>query len=445
MNATVDCELLVLGAGLAGLAAASTLGRRAIVVERASQPGGLVRTDRFGDYWLDWSVHLLYFDDPETEREVRSLLGDVLAPCPPRARVVTKAGDARYPVQLHLGDLHAEATIAALLGMAQAAYGPHSSPRHFAEMLRASFGEALCELFFFPYNRKLYKRNLETLAPGGFQWNIVRPDLAQALRGALVGGTSAAYNAKGWYPRPAAGSEHRGIGGPLARAGAYRGRSPPRPRGRRHRSEATSRRCHASRRAAVFPLREGMLRDVCRSIGSSRCASTYQPTSETNAGAFATIVSGPSESACEGGRPADDVHWRYFPDEDLVFHRLVYPHAFDGRLVPADGWSILAEITEPGESEPAPADALVARVLDDLRSAGQLPADATIVGAHRMDLEPGYVVFGLEDQPIVEKARHFLARHGMSTVGRYARWEYSSMAQVMRDGFAWRSTWKDRG
>ena len=443
MNAAVDCELLVLGGGLAGLAAASSLNRRAVVLERAAQPGGLVRTDRVGDYWLDWSVHLLYFDDPDTEREVRSLLGDVLAPCPPRASVVTRAGEVPYPLQLHLGDLHPEAAAAALLGMAQAAYAPPSPPRHFGDMLRMSFGEALCELFFFPYNRKLYKRSLETLAPVGFQWNIARPDFAQALRAALVGGASAAYNANGWYPRPNAGAEHRGIE-VLSRALAHtvgdlrlehevvgidlsRRRVEVDHRGERQFFRYESACCATlplDRLVALCADAPADLKDECRRLRQDRVRTV---------------------GIClRGERPLRCVHWRYFPDEDLVFHRLVYPHAFDENLVPADGWSILAEITEPAESERAPTDALVARVLRDLRAAAQLPAGTVVVDVHGMELDPGYVAFGLEDQPIVDRARDFLERQGVSTVGRYARWEYSSMAQVMRDGFAWRSRWRER-
>jgi hypothetical protein len=41
---------------------------------------------------------------------------------------------------------------------------------------------------------------------------------------------------------------------------------------------------------------------------------------------------------------------------------------------------------------------------------------------------------GLAD--IIGEAMHFFSRHDMFPVGRYARWEYSSMSQVLHDGFA---------
>src|SRR6267142_1207506 len=101
-------DVLILGAGVTGLAAAWELKDRAIVFERARRPGGLVRTDRRGDYWLDHVLHLLYFQDPDTERRIRGLMGNDLAPCAPRAWCETSAGTTLFPFQMHLGGLDPE-------------------------------------------------------------------------------------------------------------------------------------------------------------------------------------------------------------------------------------------------------------------------------------------------------------------------------------------------
>ncbi|HZD30664.1 MAG TPA: NAD(P)-binding protein, partial [Candidatus Angelobacter sp.] len=74
MSRTVQksAEVIVVGAGLAGLAAAGELGSAAITLERDDRAGGLVKTDLLGDgYWFDRVLHLLYFPDAETEQYVR--------------------------------------------------------------------------------------------------------------------------------------------------------------------------------------------------------------------------------------------------------------------------------------------------------------------------------------------------------------------------------------
>src|SRR5688500_2653712 len=196
-------DFVVLGAGVAGLAAASELGDRAILFEQDERPGGLVRTDFIDGYWFDHVLHLLHFQDDLMKKRMRALLGDDLVAVNPNAYVETLHGVARFPIQLHLAGLNHEATVRCLHGLVQAAHDPHTGPAtSYEDMLLRSFGRELCEVFFFPYNRKQWKRPLDMLAPSGFQWNIARPDLESAIRGAVDRDqTAPAYNANGMYPR----------------------------------------------------------------------------------------------------------------------------------------------------------------------------------------------------------------------------------------------------
>jgi phytoene dehydrogenase-like protein len=97
-----DVDTLILGGGIAGLAAALPLGDAAVVLERNARPGGLVRTECFDGYWFDHVLHLLHVADAATEARFRSLVGDDLARCPPEAWVETSAGTTRFPFQMNL-------------------------------------------------------------------------------------------------------------------------------------------------------------------------------------------------------------------------------------------------------------------------------------------------------------------------------------------------------
>ncbi|MCH7897946.1 MAG: FAD-dependent oxidoreductase, partial [Proteobacteria bacterium] len=208
------CDVLVLGAGVGGLAAASQLGRRAIVLERADRPGGLVRTECFNGYWFDHVVHLLYFPDEDPERRIRAVMGDLLVPCPPEAWVETKVGTTRYPLQMHLGALPPKCVLRCLQDLANVTFNSHADqpPRNFEQMLERTFGRALCELFFFPYNRKVWKRPLDELAPSGFTWTITHPEFDDVLAGALLPNCRyRSYNAAGYYPQSRIGAPLRGM------------------------------------------------------------------------------------------------------------------------------------------------------------------------------------------------------------------------------------------
>jgi protoporphyrinogen oxidase len=436
-------DVLILGAGLTGLSAAWELGDRATVLEREQRPGGLVRTDRVGDYWFDHVVHLLYFQDQGTERRIRGLMGDVLAPCPPRAHVETPHGTTRFPLQLHLGGLDPEVCVRCVKDLAELIYRPPTTqPRNFEEMLLLTFGRGMCDAFLFPYNRKMWKRPLNELAPSGFTWNITRPDFEKVLRGAVAPeGEAKAYNSAGWYPRPAANAPVRGmevLAASLAeQATDLRLDHSVKWVDLRTRTVTIERPDRdGGRRFDQIRYDEAMLSTLPLPTLVRMCEQT--PAHLRNACAKLTrnrVIS--VALAVEGPRPQAPGHWRYYGDESLIFTRLVFLHEFDPLCAPAEGWSLLVEITEPAEAPLTDPDVLLHRVLTDAARAGAIPEGSRIVGHKFMRIDPAYVVFSLENQAVVEEARTFLESYGVTSLGRYGSWEYSGMSSCMKDGFAW--------
>ena len=431
-------DVLILGSGLTGLAAAWVLADRATILERDSRPGGLVRTERFGDYWFDRVLHLLYFQDPDTERRVRGLLGNTLAPCPPVAWCETAFGTTRFPFQMNLRGLDVDTRVACVRDLAEATFRPPAQPAaNFEQHLLATFGRSMCEAFLFPYNRKMWKRPLDTLAPSGFTWNITPPDLDQVLRGAFETQSAfKAYNSAGWYPRPPRGAALRGmevVAHALAKEAHELRLGWEVEEVDLRRREVVAR--HAGGRER-FGYREALLSTIplpalverCPDLPSglrSECARLHR----NRVLSVAIRVRGP--------RPQDPGHWRYYADESLIFTRLVFLQEFDPWTGPDDGWALLVEITERAEAPLTERGALLARVRADLECVAAIPPGCEIVGQNVMVIDPAYVVFEPHGQSVVDSALHLLAQHGVTSLGRYGKWEYSSMASCMRDGLAW--------
>ena len=212
-------DVLVIGAGVAGLAAGWALDQKACVLEAEARPGGLVKTEELKGYWFDHVLHLLHLSDPPTEKRLKDLMDPMLVSCPPEAWVECSAGTARYPIQNHLGTLDPDAVQRILSDFRQESMREDAAmPTSHREMLLRTFGRSLCEIFFFPYHQKVWKRSLESLSPTGFQWNIARPDLEEVERGAqLLGETDSnpyppeLYNHNGWYPRSTSDDTLRGM------------------------------------------------------------------------------------------------------------------------------------------------------------------------------------------------------------------------------------------
>ncbi|CAG1008628.1 hypothetical protein PHYC_03593 [Phycisphaerales bacterium] len=435
-------DVLILGAGLTGLSAAWVLGDRATVLEREARPGGLVRTEKIGDYWFDHVVHLLYFQDLDTERRVRGLMGDVLAPCPPTAWVETPHGTTRFPLQMHLGGLDPEVCVRCIKDLAELTYKPPAQqPRNFEEMLLLTFGRAMCDAFLFPYNRKMWKRPLNELAPSGFTWNITRPDFEKVLKGAVAQNLDAkAYNSAGWYPRPPAGSPVRGM---EVLSASLAGEASDLRLGQTVTSVDLEERVVTVQygdRSRTWTERIGFKDAMLSSLPLPRMLKMCEQTPPDLREACSKLTRNRVISvalAVEGPRPKAPGHWRYYGDESLIFTRLVFLHEFDELCAPPEGWSLLVEITEPAEAPLTDPKVLLERVLADVRRTGAIPEGSRIIDHKFMKIDPAYVVFSLENQPVVERARKFLASYGVTSLGRYGSWEYSGMSGCMHDGFDW--------
>jgi protoporphyrinogen oxidase len=325
-----------------------------------------------------------------------------------------------------------------LAGLAEAIRSNNGVPAaDFEEALLNDFGKPLCDIFMFPYNRKMWKRPLSELSPSGFQWNIERPDFEKALEGVLAPNRKRdAYNSRGWYPRPPAGSRKRGM---------------------EVLSDALSKQVNdlrSNHTAKFIDLEHRTVRVGCNNgdyeirfddgclatIPLPELISMCDPVPED-------LLSGCRELrrnrvlmaafSIEGTRPVDRGHWRYYADESLLFNRLIFMHEFDPLCAPDNGWGLMAEITEPAEKPLPDMGELLSRVRKDVAKTGEVGEDCRIVGEHVWVADPAYVVMTPDTRGVVENARSYLEQHGITTLGRYGCWAYSSMAQVLKQGFDW--------
>ncbi len=424
---------------MCGLAAGSVLGEHATIVERENRPGGLVRTEQFGSYWCDHVIHILYFSDEETERHIRSLVPE-LAPCPPEAWVNTTEGRLKYPFQMHLSGLPRESIVECLRDLAEVSFRtPNCAAENFEQTLRFTFGEAMCELFLFPYNRKVWKRPLTSLASVGFQWTITPPQFDEVLRGALdPDATYLSYNANGWYPRPSKQAPLRGMEVVAASLASQASDLRLNHTVTSLDLEKRVASCLHHGREVEISWKNGLcstiplpvLIRICRQAPESLRADAARLK-------WNRVIS--VMFCVRGPRPSHRGHWEYYSDESLCFTRIIYMHRFDPEMVPADGWCVMAEIIERAEEERKP-DAEIAGICrEDMKRAGLLPDDCEIVHEHVTCIDPAYVVFSHERPAILDRLKAFLAQYSVTSLGRYGEWEYSSVGGVLRDGRNWAS------
>lgn len=160
----MDSKTLVLGGGLAGLAAAWSLtqaGRRVQVLEGADAVGGLARTVARDGFRFDIGGHRFFTLDARAEGFVRELLGDELVTVPRASRIYLHGKWIEYP--LHplgaLFGLGARTSARILLGYASARLARRLRPTPLVTLedwVVAHFGRPLFELYFRDYSEKVW-------------------------------------------------------------------------------------------------------------------------------------------------------------------------------------------------------------------------------------------------------------------------------------------------
>lgn len=434
-----NCDFLILGAGITGLSAALDLKDNTIVVEKERVPGGLVRSHCFNnDYWFDHVLHILHFRDKEIQERITDLMAGMLSPCPPVAWIDSGRGITLYPFQLNIGGLNEEDRNKCLSDYAKVYFNKpeHQRVGNYKEFLEMTFGAAMCELFYFPYNEKLYKYDLDKIAADELLWNLHRPSFEEILQGAFNPNiVRTTYNSNAFYPRPVADAPLRGMG-TLSKVLADNV----------ERIDLNTRivnlnlktqTVHAIRNnqiklyrfeSCLSTLPLPVLMRICDHVPNALMTRVDRLE-------YAKVF---SIALCfKGKRPENTGHWRYYPQSEYPFTRLIFMHEFDELNAPSDGWGLLVEITENSRTENPNEDVLIARTLTTLQKLGFLEETTRLISSHFWTIDPAYVIFTHETKNTIDECFTFLKHYNITSLGRYGNWEYSSMYQNIKAGFSW--------
>ncbi|MBD3286866.1 NAD(P)-binding protein, partial [candidate division WOR-3 bacterium] len=151
--------VVIIGAGLAGLAAAYELGDNTLVLESGGEVGGVARTSRHGDFSYDLGPHVLYFRNRRIQEFVSQILNNQWVKQQRRARIMLSGETVDYPIQ----EGFMQSTVLKeryLSGILEAA-GQRS--KTFTETALNLYGRGLADDFFIPYNKKLWQHPLDDM------------------------------------------------------------------------------------------------------------------------------------------------------------------------------------------------------------------------------------------------------------------------------------------
>jgi protoporphyrinogen oxidase len=420
--------IVIVGGGLAGLAAAHHLGHGSLLLEREAQLGGLCRTTVRQGFHFDCTGHWLHLADPAERALVDRLCGDQLVTVRRRAEIHLRGVRVPYPFQAHTHGLPTDVVADCLLGYFRAREaaltGQQRAPQTFADYIEQTLGAGIARHFMVPYNTKLWTVPPAEMVHTWCRRFVPIPEPEEVVLGALrPGGANAAlgYNASFLYPQ-------RGgiqtVVQALTRAlhGAVE-------------CDAEVERVDWKRRR--LRLRGGAERSYRVLINTMPLSDLVErlveaPEAVRQAGQALRAASVTYWDLGLGRANAPtDAHWTYFPEPELPFYRVGSASAAAPSLVPEGSRSYYVEVSHP-RGTPAPvADAAI---LDALRRVGLLAVGEEPVVMAKTTIDCAYVIMDAAYGPARALLLEWLRAEGILSTGRYGGWTYDSMEGALQDG-----------
>jgi protoporphyrinogen oxidase len=424
-----DTDLLILGAGLAGLSTALHAGRGYRLVERSDRPGGLCKTDVRDGFCFDQTGHWLHLRDSDMRRLAEEALPGGWVTVARRAGIWSHRRFTRYPYQVNTHGLPPEVVAENLLGFIEANYGEggralrEREPASFAEFILRHLGEGFAKNFMFPYNAKLWTVHPSEMSTSWMGRFVPRPTIAQVVRGALgLEGDEAGYNATFIYPRE---------GGIEAFVRALAARL-PRPAECGVHPVAVD---PSGRTALLSSGEEVRWKRIVSTIALPElvrlCGDAPPAVREAAAALRATTVTYVNVGARDVGAPP--FHWVYLPEERYAPYRIGSASAAVPSIAPPGRRSFYVEFSAAAPLDPSRAERDAVDALVDL---GFVGSRDDVLFAEVRTIPHAYVIYDDRYGPAKQEIVRWLADRGILVAGRYGRWEYSSMEDALLAGRA---------
>ena len=178
-------SIAVIGGGISGLSIAQCLKDRfkVKVFESASKPGGLIKCERVeGNLYhmvgghvfnsrrqdvLDWFWK--FFDlDKEFTKATRNA-------------IVYMGKPIGYPIENHIYQFTPELQNVIILELLEIAKNKQKEPKNFEEFLKYRFGKTLYNIYFKPYNEKIWKRDLSQVPLNWLAGKLPMPSVEEII------------------------------------------------------------------------------------------------------------------------------------------------------------------------------------------------------------------------------------------------------------------------
>ena len=415
-------NVVVLGAGPAGLAFAHRFGHGAVVLEKASGVGGLSRSIEILDGVFDIGGHSFHTPHREVLEFVRSLMDGAWYEQPRDARIWVSGELIPYPFQHHFQMLGDREIVEDCLG-----HEPDPSSvaesANFEEWIFRRFGEGIARHFMQPYNRKLWARDLKDMS---CEWVVERvatdkiddrgAETSAVARRPLQSDSRVGYPAEGGfgkiYEALAARCNRIELGEEVVHI------------------DLTDRTVHTAsgrvwpwlRIVSTMPIPH-LLR--CLSACPDHLIEMSARLQAVSLKILLILV-----RLCDRKVPQRI----YISDPAIPPHKVAFNHTSSPSLQSRKHHAISCEVSYSASKPVKTDEELLAGAVDWLKSARFIESLDDVVAQKVVDVPFGYPVCTHENPAVLAAINGYLETLDIHTIGRFGSWSYANSDECIRQG-----------
>lgn len=402
---------LIIGAGISGLSFAMfDKNRNYRILEGTDSVGGYCKTTKRSNFVWDYSGHFFHFQNKEIEEMIMKKMNpdDLVEPVKD-TKIKYKDRYVEYPFQKNIHQLPKEELIECLYDLFNNNQTEYSN---FKEMLYCKFGAGIAERFLIPYNTKLYACDLNKLdkdAMGRFFPYAEKEDIIKNFKC----GNNSSYNATFVYPKGGAFEYVKSVLSNVDESKIELYSEVVKiDLDNKRVTTKDGKEYEYDRLVSTLPFPK--LLELC-GVEYDKSVYSWNQVLVFNIG-------------FDSKGPVDKVHWIYFPEEKYVFYRV----GFYDNILSQDKTSVYVEIGFDGHEEVNP-NMYFGRVLRDMRAAGLIRDDQTVMDYESIIMNPAYVHITNDSIEDVKKKKTMLDDYGVYSIGRYGSWTYCSIEDNIKE------------
>lgn len=401
--------IIILGAGLTGLSIAYHLREKGInfvIIEKEKKAGGLCRSIRSKNYIFDYTGHFIHTKSDYVKLFVEKLITGI-----PKVKrksfIYLKGNLIPYPFQANVVYLPLFDRLKSILTYY---FRKRKPPKNLVDWILTNFGRGMSELFFLPYNEKLWKYPLSEITPD-FITSYVPPVSV------LKSQKDIGYNVEFLYPERGIGELTSALSKELEIT-----------HGEVNKIDKNfiifdDEKIRYEYIISTIPLPEFLsMLDLGEDMPVNVNSLVWNSVLCINLGIKGNISIPPKD--------ASNFHWIYFPEKHFPFYRIGSYSNISPSMAPEGCSSLWVEVSYREKK-------LKRHIIDeitDILSRLRFFSENSIDHILPVNIPYAYPIYNKDREKIINDLYSFLDKYKIKLAGRFGAWKYSYMGQSILEG-----------